>query len=220
MSYLSQNFSEADFRKSTTIASFFEKDSDPEDVPSVIDNYSRIYPAELGKSYDYLSSSTIYPGLEQKQFSVIYISNKVIYPKNFVESDTLAQSIEENWQRLASSNIDIDLFKRILMFSSMSDGWRGEGSKALSPKSLKTFLEFWRDVNCKAKKPNIALSPRGNVYAEWHKSWKKHLDIEFMGDGSALFGLLDGASIVEGRETVNNIVSLVLNRKEKPLLWS
>lgn len=134
-------------------------------------------------------------------------------------AESLPVSIRENWQSFATSGISVQLFTRILDLSTLQDGWRGANSKGLTAGSLRSFLQFWRLVRNDAKEPFTTVAPNGNLYCEWHSSWKRHLDIEFVSGGSVYFGLFHNDQVVEGREKLKSLAAMLRARDKYPLNW-
>ena len=93
--------------------------------------------------------------------------------------DTEAQpkAIQDNWHSLAKSGLTDATFSKIEKIATLQNGWRGPGSSKLSPGSLRHFLQLWRMISGDAAEPFLSLTPDGNLYAEWHASWRRHLDV-------------------------------------------
>lgn len=134
-------------------------------------------------------------------------------------SNTMPDAVSANWARYTTAGISLDTYLKLVTLGQKPDGWRGNGSKKLSDGSISTFLEFWGSVRDFASDAFLTLAPSGNLFAEWHKSWKSHLDIEFVEGGVAFFGLFSGSSIVEGKVDVGELAGLLRAHKRKPLSW-
>ena len=135
------------------------------------------------------------------------------------DSNSLSEAIVQNWTRLAFSGLSGGTYARLRKLASKAPEWRGSGSKPLSGASLRYFLEFWKLVREDASEPELALAPNGNLQVEWHKNWRKHLDLEFSDNGLAYFGLFDGKSILEGVEFGRELADTLMHRSSKPLRW-
>ncbi len=139
--------------------------------------------------------------------------------KNSRSSDAVPESIRDNWQRLATSGLSEGLYSRLQKLANKLDGWRGKGSRRLSAGSLHHFLIFWSLVKENAVEPFVTLAPNGHLYAEWHASWKRHLDVEFTDTGDVFYGLFHGNVIHEGREKVSELVIMLQSRHTNPFKW-
>jgi hypothetical protein len=134
-------------------------------------------------------------------------------------STTLPTSLRVNWNSLAISGLSAGLIERLFRLAEKPDGWRGPGSKRLSPASLRNFLGFWASISENAVEPFITLAPNGNLYAEWHASWKRHLDIEFAGNDEVFYGLFHGAHPSEGKDFTAEVVNMMQSRRINPFNW-
>jgi len=132
---------------------------------------------------------------------------------------SLVGGILDDWLALQNSGLSEHARNRIERLVRKPDGWKGPGSSKLRSESLRHFLKFWGSIKSKAQEPFIALAPNGNLYAEWHTSWKRHLDVEFNDDGLVYFGLFKGREIIEGKTKLNNFISSMGGRSDKPFQW-
>lgn len=133
--------------------------------------------------------------------------------------EALPDAVRDNWNRLAVSELTEQSYATITKLAHKGTGWRGAGSLPLSAGSLRAFLDFWQQIKEHAKEPELTMTPRGNLVAEWHKNWRRHLDIEFRAGGFALYGLFDGQSLHEGRDTISGLARFLMYRERKPLRW-
>jgi hypothetical protein len=148
------------------------------------------------------------------------ISNVLVYNKARIKSfEVLPPSLRNNWQGLATSGISEAQYARIKKLAHLPDGWRGENSRPLSSKSLHNFLEFWRSVRSDSREPFLTLTPNGHLYAEWHASWKRHLDAEFSDMKGVYFGLFQGSNVLDGRDNAIDLATMLLARRVNPLKW-
>jgi hypothetical protein len=133
--------------------------------------------------------------------------------------NTMPQVIESNWTRLFRANLSSTLYSRIMQIARRQDGWRGQGSKGLTPEALKTWLDFWTAVNDIASEPALALTARGTLQAEWFRNSRSHLDLEFVSKDRIFFGLIDGHAAYEGVDTSKALVSWLAQHHAQPLQW-
>ena len=129
------------------------------------------------------------------------------------------ESLRVNWNSLAISRLSTRLSKRLHQLAEKPDGWRGPGSKRLSPTSLRNFLGFWALISENAVEPFITLAPNGNLYAEWHASWKRHLDLEFAGNDEVFYGLFHGGYESEGKDLTTEVANMMQSRRINPFNW-
>ena len=109
-------------------------------------------------------------------------------------------AVENNWALLAKSRLSGKTYGRILRLAEEAES---PGRAALRPGSLRTFLSFWDKVSVLAPEPEVTLARNGNLVAEWHRRWNRHLDVEFKEDGMVLYGLFTGKIVSEGRDTAD-----------------
>lgn len=135
-------------------------------------------------------------------------------------TEALPPALEDNWIALALSGLSERAYERIQILARKPEGWRGSSSKPLRSDSLGDFLTFWNIVRPYAKEPEFALTPRGHIQAEWHKSWKRHLELEFVGNGRVFYGLFDKNSVHEGVGGLEELCGILQSRGSKPLRWT
>ena len=112
-------------------------------------------------------------------------------------ANAVPDAVANNWVLLAKSKPSRKIYGRILHLAQEAEP---SGRAALRPGSLRTFLEFWDEVRSFAPEPELTLARNGNLVAEWHKRWNRHLDAEFKEDGMVLYGLFTGRIVSEGRD--------------------
>ena len=134
-------------------------------------------------------------------------------------TSSLPPAILQNWTRLALSDLSVSSYLRISRLSKKDDGWKGAGSRRLTGSSLRYFIEFWKVVNENAVEPEFTLAPNGRLHVEWHKSWRKHLDIQFDEKGLAHYGLFEGENVHEGTDSIVELSDMLLRRHSQPLKW-
>jgi hypothetical protein len=85
--------------------------------------------------------------------------------------------------------------------------------------ALRTFLNFWIQIGSDASAPEIALTARGTLQAEWFKSSRRHLDLEFVNDQKIFFGWFDDGNVNEGVYSLGALV-LWLKSPSARAMWS
>lgn len=123
---------------------------------------------------------------------------------------TIPDAVGNNWVLLAKSNLSRETYGRILHLAQEA---ASPGRVALRPGSLRTFLSFWDTVSILAPEPEVTLARNGNLVAEWHKRWNRHLDVEFKEDGMVLYGLFTGKIVNEGRDTVDSLACRLIENE-------
>jgi hypothetical protein len=134
-------------------------------------------------------------------------------------TNVVSHSLRSNWARLQNADLPADIDAKIRQLSQLAEGWRGRGSKPLTADSLRTFLDFWGHLPTARKKPFIALSPSGTIFLEWHRTWKKHLDVECANDGTVVFGLIRGETVIEGKAPASEAVATLNAGAVSPFGW-
>jgi hypothetical protein len=135
------------------------------------------------------------------------------------DATSTPSAIWANWSRLSQANLSVETYTRIRNLARYEKEWRGPGSKALTSESLRTFLEFWIDVGPVATSPDLAITARGSIQAEWFRNSRRHLDLEFVGKDKVFFGLFNGNAINEGIDTLEGVAAWLKSHHAKPLLW-
>src|SRR5262245_5716735 len=132
---------------------------------------------------------------------------------------TVPQAVLGNWNRLYRAQLPDRVYARVRQLARYEDGWRGFGSKALTVEALRTFLNFWIQIGSHASAPEIALTARGTLQAEWFKSSRRHLDLEFVNDQKIFFGWFDDGNVNEGVYSLGALVQW-LKRPSARAMWS
>lgn len=132
---------------------------------------------------------------------------------------TTPHAISINWSRIGRAGLSSQLFTRLFRLAARLEGWRGPGSRALDSLSLAEFLKFWTVIRENAAEPNLSLLPNGHLGAEWYRSGRRHLDIEFAHGGIVYFGLFNGDTEIEGKEALLTTAELLLAHPAKPFRW-
>jgi hypothetical protein len=137
-------------------------------------------------------------------------------------TSAVPDAILANWAELARSGLTETAYKTILRLASKKVNWNGQGSYSLSPTSLASFLIFWNLVSSSAEMPDLVLTPKGNLQAEWFASPSRFLEIDFRPKNEPSFvGLFDGKkAVIEGAASIKELSQLILNyRNGIALTW-
>ena len=133
-------------------------------------------------------------------------------------ANSLPDSILSSWSRIANANMSVRMYNDLVRVATRPAGWRGPGSLALRPASLRNFLDFWSIVRSSAKEPELALAPDGTLHAEWFKSDRRRLDARFL-DQKVVFGLFSGNGVLEGAEPRDTVAAILATHRSAPLRW-
>jgi len=136
-----------------------------------------------------------------------------------VRTEALPAAIHANWYAILVADVSVEIYNQVVRIARLEAGWAGPYSQALNSQSLRHFLRFWENVSEIAVDPELVMTTRGHLHAEWHKNRKRHLDIEFCDDGKVFYGLFDGTSIHEGIDRVGEVVAFLRGRRNNPLDW-
>jgi hypothetical protein len=129
-------------------------------------------------------------------------------------------AISANYMRLRRANLSEASHATLYRLAERRTNWRGRGSRSLQSASLTGFLVFWTQVCSQATEPEFVLAPNGNLIAEWHKSVRRHLDIEFVDTDTAYFGYFNGKRLLEGVESLQSIIGILNSLGSNALQWS
>lgn len=137
-------------------------------------------------------------------------------------TQVISAALQANWSELAQSNLSNDSFARLYRLSEKQNGWHGPASLALHGSSLSSFLRLWHLVRDVAVEPELMLTPRGTLQAEWYRSHRQFLEIEFIkGQLTANFGLVDIKHRLEGSMPIEEVITFARNyRGGVALHWS
>lgn len=149
----------------------------------------------------------------------ISITDPNLTARGKASANAVPAAIAENWNRIWVSEISDKLYSRLLRFGTRPDGWRGHGSKSLSPSAVTAFLEFWIKVREKAVEPQIALTAKGGIQAQWYKSRYEYLDLSFQPDKRVFFGLFRKGAVFEGVVNLEEIVPFLESNSAESLTW-
>lgn len=127
------------------------------------------------------------------------------------QTQAVPDVLKANWLELSQSHLSNLTFARLSKIAEKRDGWQGPGSLGLSAASLSEFLKFWREIrSANSIEPELMLTPKGTLQAEWHRSRRQYFEIEFSKErGIGNFGLMDRLSGFDGIMPIMEIVKLI-----------
>lgn len=132
-------------------------------------------------------------------------------------------AILANWDALRRSQLSSKSLECLIFSTWNRPASNARGLKPVTLDSLRNFLRFWSNINADSAEPEISVSPRGFVQAEWFKDDDHFLVIEFRPDDSLMFSLWDEAPRVEGMEILSfhqDLERMLRVRADNPFLWS
>jgi hypothetical protein len=135
-------------------------------------------------------------------------------------ADVIPNSIRSLWYTLQSSGIPDDVFTQLVAQSAYLREKRSLTD--ISAKSLRDFASFWRFVG-DAARPDLSITPKGQISLEWFKDPDHALGVLFPGSGRAIFSLFDAEAGAEGAEPADRfqeLVNMLSARNENPFQWS
>ena len=144
------------------------------------------------------------PSAETSQIPISHVGRGRELPS------AVPDAVEKNWVLLAKSKLSRKTYGRMLRLAQEA---ASPGQAALRPGSLHTFLSFWDKVRVFAPEPEVTLARNGNLVAEWHERWNRHLDVEFKEDGMVLYGLFIGRIVNEGRDAADALACRLIENE-------
>lgn len=150
-------------------------------------------------------------------------SSTTFKPIETVTTSAIPESISANWQDIVDSSLPMKTFELLVKLARKKPDWNGNGSLPLNAYSLASFLRFWKKVREIAVEPDLVLTSKGNLQAEWFKDRLHFLEIDFREEGqSSFFGLFDGRkAILEGASSLETVLGICLSHKGGiALRWS
>ncbi|MFZ0844636.1 MAG: hypothetical protein WAM62_02510 [Pseudolabrys sp.] len=157
--------------------------------------------------------------IDATSYSANTVGSEIRPTENGSSTNSLPNSIWTSWGKIAQADMSVRMFSDLVRLANAPDGWRGAGSVALRPGSIKNFLEFWSIVRGEAVEPELALAPDGSLYAEWFESQRKRLDVRFA-EQNVFFGLFAKNNILEGVDHLTTVAQILRLHQAKPLTWS
>jgi hypothetical protein len=124
-------------------------------------------------------------------------------------TQSMPPALEANWHEINAAQFSVSFRARLARLAGLPDGWNAGSGKKLSVASLSLFLSFWTKMPARADEPETTLVPNGHLQAEWYKSTKQFLKIEFCDEEFLIYGLINGKRVHEGRATVKELLGLL-----------
>lgn len=137
--------------------------------------------------------------------------------------DTIPDSLLRCWNLLRESELSGDTFRQIVSIASSRLLRGDQGLRPLSTKTLKAFLNFWELARDQATEPEITISPKGNLQAEWRRDEGNFVVLEFQPSGDIFFSLWQDNYVIEGSKAAKKMRELVHvfgALEDNPLGWS
>jgi hypothetical protein len=126
----------------------------------------------------------------------------------------LPSAIASNVGKFARAGVTERMYDNLIRIAFAARGRSGE----LTATSVRDFVEFWSYISDVSVEPEFALSPRGALSAEWFRSQRHRLDLQFIGP-KVIFGLIAPNSILEGAESPATVAAILKNHPSRPLSW-
>lgn len=126
------------------------------------------------------------------------------------------------WDALRKSGLSRETFKTLMSTAIRRETTGETRYDQISGGSLRAFLTFWGDLSSFRAEPEISVSPKGCMQAEWLKDDSSHLVMEFQPSGVMFFSLwLDGEPI-EGFKKIakrGELINMLCAGTENPFTW-
>jgi hypothetical protein len=151
------------------------------------------------------------PTIEAPRSSTTGALSSSLFETRSATTDTLPSSIAANWGSIAKARMTQHMYDRLLRIAALR-------SSALTAKSFADFFDFWVRVRAASAEPEFALAPDGTLSAEWFKSQRQRLDVQFAGR-KVIFGLFAHNDILEGAQSLQTVAELLKSHPSKPLQW-
>jgi hypothetical protein len=132
-------------------------------------------------------------------------------------TNTLPPSISANWGKIAKARMTHHMYANLLRVAA-ANLVLGSRKSALNATSLADFFDFWARIRVASAEPEFALAPDGTLSAEWFKSQRQRLDVQFVGR-KVIFGLIANNNILEGADNLQTVAALLKSHPSKPLQW-
>ena len=151
-------------------------------------------------------------------------ATRFYYPaQRITQSNVIPLAVAVCWSLLYQSRLREETRNLLVSTASSRVTRSAEGLGPLDATSLATFLHFWTAVRIEATDPEIVVSPKGNIQAEWTKDEDNFLVLEFQPDGEILFSLWQDGYPTEGVKSARRaqeLVNMLGAMDENPLSWS
>jgi hypothetical protein len=139
-----------------------------------------------------------------------------------IQTASLPSAIASNWNDLAKGGLSEGIYQRLLELAILTAGWNGPGSLGMNASSLWSFVKTWKQIRKFCTEPELVLTPSGNIQAEWSKSRRHHLEMDFRASGeNSYFALIDGTrAVIDGVASLKEILRIILSyRNGLALTW-
>ncbi len=139
------------------------------------------------------------------------------------QSGVIPHAVAVCWFLLRQSRLSEEAFNHLVSAASNRMTRSAEGLGLLDARSLAIFLHFWITVRIQSAEPEIVISPKGNIQAEWTKDENDFLVLEFQPSGEILFSLWQDGYPTEGMKSAKRaqeLVNMLGAMDENPLSWS
>lgn len=139
------------------------------------------------------------------------------------QSSAVPAEIAVCWHLIKESHLSDEAFTRIVSAASSRVTRSGTGLRTLNSKALAAFLHLWSAVRTVAVEPEIGISPKGNIQAEWTKGENDFLIMEFQPNGEILWSLWQEGYTTEGVKSAtrtHELLKMFDAMDENPLVWS
>lgn len=126
------------------------------------------------------------------------------------------------WDALRKSCLSRETFKTLMATAIRRETTGKTRYDQISGGSLRAFITFWGDISSFRSEPEISVSPKGCVQAEWLKDDSSHLVMEFQPNGVIFFSLwLDGEPIEGFRkfDKRSELIKMLCAGTENPFTW-
>lgn len=138
-------------------------------------------------------------------------------------SSAIPAAIAECWHLVKESQLSEEAFTHLVAAAAGRSPQSVRGLLSLEPKSLAAFLHFWGSVRDGSAEPEIGISPKGHVQAEWTKDVEDFLVLEFRPNGEVLFSLWQDGYPTEGVKSPTHLHELCRMFEvmdQNPLSWT
>lgn len=125
------------------------------------------------------------------------------------QSNVIPTAIAVCWYPLKQSHLSEEAFRRLISAASSRVTRSGEGFRPLNAESLSAFLQYWDAIRTIAAEPEIAISPKGKIQAEWTKDEGNFLVLEFQPSGEIYFSLWQDGYPTEGVKSAKRTHELI-----------
>lgn len=135
-------------------------------------------------------------------------------------SNVTPSSIRSHWHdlRILPGDVLASLYVDAIS-AEFNDSRHGLLSEALG-----CFLLLWKHVAENAAHPELSISPKGYLVAEWYVDPDNSLVVMFNGNSQVFFSLFDHGrpceGYEEGEEGIRNLVKMLISRTPNPFKWS